>query len=82
MMKTREQAVDCQGLPLAPGLLVRLLGEAAQLEARIVRVIGDYDVVTVMIEGRTGKVERMYSCAEIEVLASPRINPRVGRSVA
>jgi len=42
-MKTREQAVDCQGLPLAPGLLVRLLGEAAQPEARIVRVIGDYE---------------------------------------
>jgi hypothetical protein len=82
MMKTREQAVDCQGLPLAPGLLVRLLGEAAQPEARIVRVIGDYNVVTVMIEDRTGKVERMYACAEIEVLAPARVNLQVGRNVA
>jgi hypothetical protein len=82
MMKTREQAVDCQGLPLAPGLLVRLLGEAAQHEARIVRVIGDYNVVTVMIEDRTGKVERMYACAEIEVLAPARVNLQVGRNVA
>ncbi len=82
MMKTREQAVDCRGLPLAPGLLVRLLGGAAQPEARIVRVIGDYGVVTVMIEDRTGKVERMYACAETEVLAPTRVSPLVGRKVA
>ncbi len=50
-------------------------------EARIVRVIGDYDVVTVMIEYRTGKVERMYACAEIEVLAPARVTPQVGRNV-
>jgi hypothetical protein len=47
-----------------------------------VRVIGDYNVVTVMIEDRTGKVERMYACAEIEVLAPARVSPQVGRNVA
>jgi len=81
-MKTREQAVDCQGLPLAPGLLVRLLGEATQPEARIVRVIGDYGVVTVVIEDRIGKAERMYACSKIEVLAPARVSPQVGRNVA
>ena len=67
---------------MAPGLLVRLLGEAAQPEAHIVRIIGDYDVVTVMIEDRTGKAERMYACSEIEVLAPARVSPQVGRNVA
>ncbi len=59
-----------------------MLGEVAQPEARIVRVIGDYGVVTVMIEGRSGKVERMYACSEIEVLAPARVSPQVGRNVA
>ncbi len=82
MMKTREQAIDRNGLPLAPGLLVRLPDGAVQPEARVVRIIGDYDVVTVVIEDRTGKVERMYACTEIEVLATTRVRPQVGRNVA
>lgn len=59
-----------------------MLGEVAQPEACIGRVIGDYGVVTVMIEDRTGKAERMYACSEIEVLAPPRVSPQVGRNVA
>jgi hypothetical protein len=82
MTKTREQAIDRNGLPLAPGVLVRLMGEATQLEGRIVRVIGDYDTVTVVIEERNGKVERMYPCTEIEVLAPTRVSPQPRTSAA
>jgi len=61
---------------------VRLLGGVAQPEARIVRIIGDYDAVTVVIEDRTGKVERMYPCTEIEVLALARVSPQLRSSAA
>jgi hypothetical protein len=81
-MKTREQAVDCHGFPLVPGLPVRLPDGPGQPEAHIVRILGDYDVVTVVIEERAGKVERMYPCTEIEVLAPARARPQVGRTVA
>jgi len=81
-MKPREQATDCNGIPLASGLRVRLLGEVGQPEAQIVRIVGDYDMVTVMLESRTGRMERMYPCSEISVVTPAHADQQVRRSVA
>ncbi len=81
-MKTRDQATDRYGLPLAPGLMVRVLDAAGHLEGKIVRVLGDYDVVTVLIEDRTGRAEGMYPCAGIEVLMPARATARIRQDVA
>ncbi len=81
-MKVRDQTTDSHGLPLAPGLRVRVLSEEDQLEGRIVRVVGDYDVVTVMIEEKIGRVERMYPCSEIEVVVPAQASRQIRRSVA
>lgn len=81
-MKVREQATDSHGVPLAPDLLVRVPADAGYVEARIVRVIGDYGVATVVVESKAGRAERMVPCAEIEVLAAERAGQRARRSVA
>ncbi len=81
-MKTREQATDRHGLPLAPGLIVRVLSETGEPEARVVRVLGDYDAVTALIDAKAGRAERMVPCAEIEVLTPARTIPQSRRSVA
>lgn len=66
-MLVREQAVDRSGRPLAPGTRVRVVGEDGQPEGTVVRVLADYNVVTVLIEKGT-KVERMYAAADVEAL--------------
>lgn len=81
-MKTRDQATDHRGLPLAAGLPVRWLDGAGQPEARIVRMVGDYDLVTVVMEDKAGKVERMVPCAEIELVVPARAIAQSRRSVA
>ena len=81
-MKTRDQATDRHGLPLIPGLMVRVFDAARQLEARIVRVLGDYDAVTVLVEDRTGRAERMYPADGIEVLVPARAPARNRQDVA
>ncbi len=81
-MKTRDQATDHHGLPLAPGLSVRWLDGAGQPEARIVRVVGDYDLVTVVMEDGAGRVERMVPCVEIELLIPTRVTSQTRRSAA
>lgn len=63
----REQAADRRGRPLAPGTRVRVVGEDGQPEGAIVRVMADYDVVTVLIE-KGAKAERMYPVADVEAL--------------
>ncbi len=80
-MKGREQATDRHGVPLAPDLPVRVPADSGDLEARIVRVIGDYGVATVVVEAKAGRTERMVPCAEIEVLAAGT-GRRERRSVA
>lgn len=80
-MKTRDQATDRYGLPLVPGLVVRVLDAARQLEATIVRVLGDYGVVTVLVEDRNGRAERMYPADGVEVLVPARV-PAPTRDVA
>jgi hypothetical protein len=59
---------DHHGLPLAPGLRVRVLAEPGQPEASVVRVVDHYGVVTVALEGRTGQVERMYRADQVAVV--------------
>jgi len=70
-MKLREQVTDRNGRPLAPGTKVRVLGENGQPEGTIVRLVGDYDVVTVLIDQK-GKTERMYRTLEVEALNGAR----------
>jgi len=70
-MKLREQVTDRNGRPLAPGTKVRILGENGQHEGTIVRLVGDYDVVTVLIDQK-GKTERMYRTLEVEALNGAR----------
>lgn len=67
-MKMREQATDRHGRPLLPGMKVRVVGEDGQPEGTIVRLVGDYDVVTVLIDQK-GKAERMYQSSEVEALS-------------
>lgn len=67
MEAARERATDRKGRPLTPGARVRVVGEEGTPEGSVVRVLGDYDVATVLIEQK-GKVERMYLTAEMEVL--------------
>ncbi|TMJ06156.1 MAG: hypothetical protein E6G99_09290 [Bacillati bacterium ANGP1] len=81
-MKTRDQATDRHGLPLAPGLVVRVLDAARQLEATIVRVLGDYGVVTVLVEDRNGRTERMYPTDGVELLVPARVPVRARQDVA
>lgn len=67
-MKIREQATDRHGRPLLPGMKVRVVGTDGQPEGTIVRLVGDYDVVTVLIDQK-GKAERMYQSSEVEALS-------------
>ena len=67
-MNTRDQATDRHGLPLAPGL--------------VVRVLGDYGVVTVLVEDRNGRTERMYPTDGVELLVPARVPVRARQDVA
>ncbi len=70
-MTVRERTTDRQGRSLTPGSRVRLVVEDGQLEATVLRVLDDYGVVTVVIEQKTSKVERMYRAVDIELLEPP-----------
>jgi hypothetical protein len=70
-MKQRERATDRNGRPIAPGMKVRVLGEDGQPEGTVVRLLGDYDTVTVLIDQK-GKTERLYESAEVEVVDGAR----------
>ncbi len=70
-MKLREQATDRNGRPLAPGTKVRVVGENGQPEGTVVRLVGDYDEVTVLLDQK-GKTERMYRTLEVEALDGVR----------
>ncbi len=66
-MITRERATDRHGRPLAPGTRVKVLVEQGQPEGTVVRVLGDYGMVSVLLEKPT-KAERMYPIGEVEAL--------------
>lgn len=70
-MKPREQVTDRNGRPLAPGTKVRVVGDDGQPEGTIVRLVGDYDAVTVLIDQK-GKTERMYRTTEVEAVDGSR----------
>ncbi len=67
-MGAREHTKDRLGHPVLPGTRVRLLVEDGQPEGTVLRVLDDYGLVTVVIEQKTSKVERVYRTAEIETL--------------
>lgn len=63
----RQQTMDRQGRPIIPGLKVKVLGESGTPEGTVVRVLDDYDVLTVVIPEGRGQVERMYRTGDVEV---------------
>jgi hypothetical protein len=65
-MRIRERAPDRLGRPLTAGARVKVLGEEGQPEGTVVRVLGDYGAVTVLLEKPT-KAERMYRLDEVKV---------------
>ena len=67
-MAARERAVDPNGRPLVPGMKVRVVGESGQPEGTIVRVLDDYQVLTVVVPEGRGQAERMYRVADVEAL--------------
>lgn len=67
-MTVRQQAADRNGRTLAPGMKVRVIGEGGQPEGTVVRVLGDYDQATVLIEQKNQKAERLYPGRDLEVL--------------
>ena len=58
---------DCKNRPLAVGQRVRVLGNPAE-EGVIRRIVPRYGVLTVIIEAKAGKVERMVRAQEVELL--------------
>lgn len=63
----RERTPDRRGRPLAAGARVRVLGEQGQPQGTVVRVLGDYRAVTVLLD-KPSKAERMYPAIEVEAL--------------
>ncbi len=68
MVDVSEQAADRNGRPIKAGDKVKVIGEQGQPDGTIVRVVPEYQVVTVLLEQK-GKVERMYPAKDIEALA-------------
>ncbi len=66
-MITRERAIDRHGRSLARGTRVRVLTEQGQPDGTVVRVLGDYGTVCVLLE-KPAKAERMYPNSEVEAL--------------
>lgn len=68
MPASRQQTTDREGRPIIPGLKVKVVGEPGTPEGTIVRVLDDYDVLTVVIPEGRGQVERMYRTTDVEVV--------------
>lgn len=66
-MAVRERVPDRSGRPLNAGTRVRVVGEQGQPEGTVVRVLGDYGMVSVLLE-KPAKAERMYPITEVEAL--------------
>jgi hypothetical protein len=66
-MSVRVRTPDRSGKPLELGTKVRVVGEQGRLEGTVVRVLGDYGVVTVLVEKPT-KAERMFRVADVEAV--------------
>jgi len=65
MKASRERLLDRNGRPLVPGAKVKVIGESGEPEGTVVRVLGDYAVLTVVIPEGRGQVERMYRVADV-----------------
>ncbi len=66
-MAVRERVTDRSGRPLKAGTRIRVLGEQGQPDGTVVRVLGDYGTVCVLLE-KPAKAERMYPNSEVEAL--------------
>ena len=58
---------DRRGQALAPGQRVRVLWDPP-LEGEVRRVVPRYNVLTVIVDAKAGKTERMVPAAEVELL--------------
>lgn len=68
MVITREHIKDQHERLIGPGTRVRVLVEEGHPEGTVIRVLDDYEVVTVMLEQKNAKTERMYRVSEIEAV--------------
>lgn len=66
-MVVRERAIDRDGRLLTAGARVRVIAEQGQPEGTVVRVLGDYGVVSVLVEKPT-KAERLYPINQVEAV--------------
>lgn len=67
-MSVRDRATDRNGSVLTAGTKVKVSGEEGQVEGTIVRVLGDYGVVTVLVPEGRAQAERMYRTSEVEAV--------------
>ncbi len=58
---------DRWGRPLAPGHRVRVLRDPP-LEGEVRRVVPRYSVLTVIVDAKAGKTERMARAEEVELV--------------
>lgn len=63
---------DSNGRPITPGTRVRTGGE----EGVVGRVEPGYGVLTIVVEGRTGKSEKMVRASTVEVIVEPASKAR------
>lgn len=64
----RRQTKDRKGKPLAPGTKVKVIAGDAKTEGTVVRVLDDYDVLTVLVPEGRGQAERMFRTNEVEAV--------------
>lgn len=67
MAEGEAMVADRQGRPLVSGLRVRVLRDPPQ-EGEVRRVLPRYGVLTVLVEAKAGKTERMVRGAEVELI--------------
>lgn len=67
MAERGPMVTDRRGRPLVSGLRVRVLRDPPQ-EGEIRRVVPRYAVLTVLVEAKAGKTERMVRGEEVELV--------------
>ena len=68
MRQTEVPVRDRMNRPLAVGQRVRVLGNPAE-EGVIRRIVPRYKVLTVIVDAKAGKTERMVRAEEVEAIA-------------
>lgn len=64
----RQQTKDRSERPLTPGTKVRIVSGDGKVEGTVVRVLDDYDVLTVLVPEGRAQAERMFRIHEVEAV--------------